>query len=237
MIPKKIHYCWFGEKPIPKNLKRYIRSWSEYCPNYEIILWNESNFDIKSHPFVREAYDAKAWAFVSDYARLKVIYDEGGIYLDTDVELLKTLDSLLDNECYIGIQQNGNRCNTGLGFGAEAHNPVVKEMLRIYDNTVFDDKCRLKFECPKLNTQVIELLGEYNLEEVTYLDNITVYPSRYLDPISTGKTENLLCEDSISIHHYCASWAGWREQFKRSIVTFIGDEKYYRIKKLLGRTK
>ena len=98
MIPKIIHYCWFGEKEIPGNLKKYMDSWKKYCPDYQIKLWNESNFDVSTHPFIRAAYESEAWAFVSDYARLKIIFDYGGIYLDTDVELIKSLDSLLTNE-------------------------------------------------------------------------------------------------------------------------------------------
>lgn len=96
------------------------------CPDYRIKLWNETNFDVNQHPFIKSAYEAKAWAFVSDYARLKIIYDEGGIYLDTDVELLKSLDSLLNNPSYVGIQQVGNVINTGLGFGAEKENCAIK---------------------------------------------------------------------------------------------------------------
>ena len=105
MIPKKIHYCWFGKNPLPADVKKCIESWKKYCPDYEIIEWNESNFDITQNPFMKAAYENKAWAFVSDYARLKVVYDNGGIYLDTDVELLKSLDSLLENPCYLAIQQ------------------------------------------------------------------------------------------------------------------------------------
>ena len=237
MIPKVIHYCWFGGKAIPPNLKKYIRSWSKFCPDYEIKLWSEKNFDIESHPFMKAAYDTKAWAFVSDYARLKIIYEEGGVYLDTDVELLKPLDELLENECYIGIEQNGNRCNTGLGFGAEIHSPVVKKMLDAYDHIIFNSNSKLDLECPKLNTQVIESLGKISLDEVTHLKGVTVYPAKFMDPLSTGKTENLLCVDSFSIHHYCASWTNGKEQFKRKIVTLLGDENYFKLKKLLGRTK
>ena len=97
MIPKVIHYCWFGGKPLPKDVLDCIASWKKYCPEYEIRQWNETNFDLDCHPFVRSAYNAKAWAFVSDYARLKIVFDNGGIYFDTDVELLKNIDFLLSN--------------------------------------------------------------------------------------------------------------------------------------------
>ena len=132
MIPKIINYCWFGGNELPKETQKCIASWKKYCPDYQIIEWNESNFDIHCHPFVESAYNSKAWAFVSDYARLKVIYDNGGIYLDTDVRILKNLDFLLQNEMYIGIQQQGEYCNTGLGFGAYKHHPIVKQMMEKY---------------------------------------------------------------------------------------------------------
>lgn len=236
MIPKKIHFCWFGGTDIPSNLRKYINSWKKYCPDYEIKLWNESNFDVYSHPFIKAAYEAKAWAFVSDYARLKIIYDEGGIYLDTDVELIKSLDSLLSNKCYIGIEQNGNRCNTGLGFGAEKHSGVVKKMLDEYDNTVFDKKNLINIECPKLNTNVIKSIGEFSLNDISFLSDVTVYPSKFMDPISTGKTKNLLCDETVSIHHYSASWTSGKDKLKRRIVELIGVQRYFKIKQILGRT-
>ena len=118
-IPKIIHYCWFGGKPIPKNLKNYIKSWEKYCPDYEIKEWNESNFDINSNKFIKEAYINKKFAFVTDYVRLYVIYNYGGIYLDTDVEIIKNFDGLLNNELFMGIQQNDSFATTGLGFGAK----------------------------------------------------------------------------------------------------------------------
>ena len=236
MIPKKIHYCWFGGNDIPNNLKKYINSWEKYCPDYEIKLWDESNFDIYAHPFTKAAYEAKAWAFVSDYARLKIIYDEGGIYLDTDVELLKSLDLVLLNKCYVGIEQNGNRCTTGLGFGAEKNNSVVKKMLEVYDNIVFDSEKLMDIECPKLNTNVIKSMGEFSLHELTFLPEVTIYPPQYMDPISTGKTKNLLCDETISIHHYSASWTRGKDRLKRRIVELVGVQRYFKIKKIFGRT-
>lgn len=137
MIPKKIHYCWFGRKSLPIDVKRCIKSWKRYAIDYEIIEWNESNFDINCNLFVKTAYEAGAWAFVSDYARLKIIYDNGGIYFDTDVELLKSPDFLLKNQCYIGVQQDGKLCTTGLGFGAVKSSSVVEDMIKKYNNIVF----------------------------------------------------------------------------------------------------
>ena len=123
-IPKVLHYCWFGGAPKPKNIQNCIRSWKKYCPDYEIIEWNEQNFDVSQSLYTRQAYDARRWAFVADYARLKILYEQGGIYMDTDVELLRSLDDLLVYPAFFGFQHN-NEVATGLGFGAEARSPVA----------------------------------------------------------------------------------------------------------------
>lgn len=121
MIPKKIHYCWFGRGEKPKLAKKCIQSWKKYCPDYEIIEWNEDNFDIDQYPYLRWCYDNKKWAFLSDFARLLVVYQNGGIYFDTDVELIKTPDELLGCNAFFGFENDKNIA-TGLGFGAEARN-------------------------------------------------------------------------------------------------------------------
>ena len=136
MIPKIIHYCWFGQSEMPTEYKRYIETWREKCPNYQIKEWNERNFDINSSAYAKEAYEEKKWAFVSDYARLKIIYDEGGIYLDTDVELIKSLDSLLSEKCFLATETTGYIA-TGLGFGAEQGNEIIKKMLEEYSGRHF----------------------------------------------------------------------------------------------------
>ena len=133
MIPKVIHYCWFGGKKIPLEFRRYMKSWRKFCPDYEIREWNESNFDVFAHPFTKSAYEAKAWAFVSDYARLKVVYEHGGIYLDTDVELLKSFDELLMEQGFAGMERPGVVA-LGLGFGAEPKHPLIKEFMEYYEN-------------------------------------------------------------------------------------------------------
>ena len=135
-IPKVLHYCWFGGAPKPKNIQNCIRSWKKYCPDYEIIEWNEQNFDVSQSLYTRQAYDARRWAFVADYARLKILYEQGSIYMDTDVELLRPLDDLLAYPAFFGFQHN-NEVATGLGFGAEARSPVVKALLDDYDGLPF----------------------------------------------------------------------------------------------------
>lgn len=235
MIPKVIHYCWFGGKPLPKDVQECIASWKKYCPEYEIRRWSESDFDLDCHPFVRTAYDAKAWAFVSDYARLKIVYDHGGIYLDTDVELLKNLDFLLSNKCYFGIEQQYNLCATGLGFGAEKANPVVKEMLKMYDGILYCEKEKEQIACPILNTAALKKLGYSYGEESVRIDGMLILPPKYMDPLAQGNTKNLLCLDTISIHHYSASWTSKSNRLKRKLFRMIGEENIHRLKKLLKR--
>ncbi len=136
MIPKVIHYCWFGGGEKSRLMKKCIKSWKKYCPDYEIIEWNEDNFDVNGIEFTKGAYNAKKWAFVTDYARLDIIYKHGGIYLDTDVELLKPLDELLKYKGFFGFEEMG-MVNTGVGFGAEKGNLLVKQMRDDYNNDVY----------------------------------------------------------------------------------------------------
>ena len=154
MIPKVIHYCWFGNNPKNKDVEKCMASWKKFCPDYEIIEWNESNFDINCIPFVKQAYDAKKWAFVTDYARLKIIYENGGIYLDTDVELLKPLDDLLKLDAYVGLQ-SAEYINTGLGFGAEKENEMIYEMMIDYNSRHFLAENCETIACPILNTKIL----------------------------------------------------------------------------------
>lgn len=233
MIPKVIHYCWFGGSTLTHVAKKCIASWKEFCPDYEIKRWDESNFDINCHPFVKAAYEDNAWAFVSDYARLKIIYDNGGIYLDTDVQLLRSLDCFLDNNCYIGVQQSQHLCTTGLGFGATKANPVVHKMLAKYDQLSFSEKNKYKITCPVLNMKAIEECGYIYTEQIAMFDDVTIYPCRYLDPIAAGNLENLLCEESVSIHLGSMSWMSKKNRWKRNLICLIGVEKIELLKNLL----
>lgn len=159
MIPKIIHYCWFGHNEKPEIINKCIESWQKYCPDYQIIEWNESNFDINSNQYMKEAYDDKAWAFVSDVARLMIVYENGGIYMDTDVELSASLDDWLDLNAFY-IFESGRYIASGLGFGAEKHHPSVKQMLSFYESHSYLVKGKAKpVNCPVCNTE--ELIERY----------------------------------------------------------------------------
>lgn len=209
MIPKKIHYCWFGGNPKPKLAKKCFRSWKKYCPGYEIIEWNEDNYDLSAAPlYVRQAYEAKKWAFVTDYVRLQVVYDQGGIYLDTDVELRKPLDHLMENRAWFGFE-DGIRVNTGCGFGAEAGHPILKEIMEDYWDIPFilEDGSYDILSCPIRNIGAFLRRGlmQDNSQQVLEGD-IRILPSDYLNPKDWKTGEIHITENTLSIHHFGASW-------------------------------
>lgn len=233
MIPKVIHYCWFGGKPLPRDVEQCIRSWKKFCPDYEIKRWDESSFDVTQHPFCKAAYEAGAWAFVSDYARLKIIYEEGGIYLDTDVELIRSPDFLLENQGFLAVDQSGHYIASGLGFGAQKENSVIGSMLSIYDEVTFDNENRESIACPLLNTRAMERLGYSYSEEIQTLEGVAILPPPYCDPFAPGDSQNLLCEKTVSIHHYSASWTSAPQRWKRKLVRLVGQDKINKIKNRL----
>ena len=181
-IPKTIHYFWFGRGPKTKLIKKCIRSWRKYCPDYEIKEWNEDNFNIYICPYVQEAYEAKKWAFVSDYARLWVIYNYGGVYLDTDVELVKSLDTLLDKRAFFASEEGGY-INSGLGFGAKKHDSFVKYLLDEYSNIHFklSDGTLDMTPCPIRQTNRIKKKYKDFIitNSVLTIDGISFFPKEY----------------------------------------------------------
>lgn len=206
-IPKVIHYCWFGGNKLPNEYVRYIKSWKKYCPDYEIKQWNEQNFDFSQNKYAQQAYQQKKWAFVSDYVRLKVIYDYGGIYLDTDVELLKSLDDLLGLKCFLGFQDT-NEIATGLGFGAEKGNSIIKALLDSYDGISFikPDGTLDITDCPRRNTEILVKCGFIADGHMQSLGGVTVFPAEYFCPIGFCDDSYNVTKNTYSIHHYSASW-------------------------------
>ena len=235
MIPKVIHYCWFGGKPLPKLVKKCIKSWKKYCPDYEIKEWNESNFDLDVCAYVKQAYEAKKWAFVSDYVRHYVLFNEGGLYLDTDVEILKPIDDLLKND-FMGFEDDKS-VNCGLVFGASKNSKYCELMLNSYnnDNFILDNgKLNLFTVCQRTTS----LLKEYGLNldgKTQQVLGLTVYSSEYFNPLGVdGKGK--ITENSYSIHHYMASWYSKKEKF----LKFLGPKfvkKLVKIKRTILRQK
>ena len=161
MIPKIIHYCWFGRNPKPKLAEKCMGSWKKYCKDYQIIEWNEDSFDISKAPlYVQQAYDEKKWAYVSDYVRLYAVYMCGGVYLDTDVEIVNSLDNLLKNYAFFGFENN-KHIATGLGFGAEKGARILQEIMSQYDciSFIMEDGSYDFTPCPQRNTEVFLKYG------------------------------------------------------------------------------
>ena len=226
-IPKVIHYCWFGRGELPKLARMCIKSWKKYCPDYQIICWNEDNFDLTQNQYLQEAYQAKKWAFVSDYARLKVIHDHGGIYLDTDVELLKPLDDLLTSGGFMGYDEKGIVA-TGLGFGAEKGNPIVAEFLKDYEGLSFvkPDGSYDLTPCPDRNTAALKRLGmDPDPAGGTFM-GMTFYPREYFCPMDYYTGKKSVTRSTYSIHHYCASWTSPVTKRTTFIKRLIGVKLY-----------
>lgn len=210
MIPKIIHYCWFGDKEKPKLANKCIKSWHKYCPDYQFIEWNESNFPIDQYPYAKYCLEQKRYAFLSDFVRLVVIYENGGIYFDTDVELIKTPDDLLNNSAYFGFETD-EYVATGLGFGAEAGNRLVKEMIEDYERLFSQDPENYQFiPCPKVNTKVFIRHGLIQNGQLQTVDGALILPSDYMNPYDdpTGKLNRT--SNTISIHWYAKSWMSKR---------------------------
>lgn len=207
-IPKKIHYCWFGAKPLPEIAMKCIESWKLYCPDYEIICWNESNCDLSANLFVKQAAEHEKWAFVSDYFRLKVIEEHGGIYLDIDVELLKSLDDLLSLEGFMGFELSDSNCiASGLGFGSVAGNEIVRKLKENYENIPFvkKDGSFDMMPCPKRDTQILVDLGLKQNNKTQMIGCFKFFSADYFSPIGfTG--EQCFTENTYSIHHFNGSW-------------------------------
>ena len=225
MIQKTIHYCWFGGNELPPLARKCIKSWQKYCPDYEIIRWDESNFDVHCNTWCSAMYEQGKWAFLSDYARLKVIYDNGGVYLDTDVELVKSLDAVLQDSAFMGLDTTKMVAN-GLGFGAETHHPFIRDNMLVYE-AVTD------FSSPELNSWITtRLLTPHGLDcdslEIQHIGDVTIYPPEYFCSKHTHTGLITLTENSISIHHFNCSWdtderrqkqnARWKEYRKQYIL-------------------
>ena len=230
-IPKVIYYCWFGKGKMPALSVKCIASWKKFCPEYKIVCINEENFDINQNKYAREAYDAGMWAFASDYARLKVLYDEGGIYLDTDVELIKPLDDLIGENGYMGFDENG-MISTGLGFACEKGNELVKALLGDYADISFirPDGTYDLTPCPDRNTQTLAELGmDINNKDQIFM-GIRMLPEDYLCPMKYYTGRKHITKNTYSIHHFCASWtspAAKRTTFIKRIIGVKLYEKLY----------
>lgn len=208
VIPKIIHYCWFGNGEMGEKEKACIESWKKYCPDYEIKLWTEGNYNVNKNQYMSDAYKEKKWSFVSDYARLDVVYQYGGIYLDTDVELIKSIDKLLEYKMFCGFE-NDEYVAFGLGFGAEKGHYIIKEIMDLYDTLSFyNSNGSLNLEpCPAYQSAVLKRHGINMDNTLQKTEDIMVLSSEYLCPINDGTGVMKLTENTYSVHHFSWSWA------------------------------
>ena len=226
MIPKKIHYCWFGKNDLPPLAQKCIQSWREFFPDYEIIEWNEDNFDLNFNRYVKEAYNEKKYAFVTDVARLYIIYNHGGIYFDTDVEIIKSFENLLKDNAFFGLEKEGY-VSTGLGFGAEKNNKLVKKLLDDYNDMKFinEDGTYNNISCPIINSKVFKEYGFSLKNKYEKIDGISIYPSDFFNPKGGYEKEIIITDNTVSIHHFDGSWLS-NEQKKRAKVLSNLKKKY-----------
>ena len=226
-IPKVIHYCWFGKGKMPPLAEKCIASWRKYCPDYEIVCHNEDNFDISENRYAKEAYDAGKWAFVSDYARLKVLYENGGIYLDTDVEIIKPIDELIKESGFMGFDDNGV-ISTGLGFACEKGNELVKVLLNDYDDISFvrPDGSYDITPCPDRNSETLKKFGmDFSVKDQIFM-GIRMLPEDYLCPMKYYTGKKIITQNTYSIHHFCASWTSATAKRTLFLKRIVGVKLY-----------
>ena len=249
MIPKKIHYIWLGGNPLPDMVLKCMESWKKFCPDYEIIRWDESNLNLDINRYCREAYDAKKYAFASDVLRYFIIKEHGGIYLDVDVELIKPIDDLLQNKAFMGFEMSDDLVVApGLIIGAEKNNKIIKEMFEKYEKDTFvkeNGKINYETVCVKTTNHLVEKYGLKIENKTQDLGEIKIYSSEYFCPLNfITKKYEYLTEKTYSKHLYLASWVSkltfWdklKKFFIKIVKFFIGEKNYKKLKKKIKGVK
>ncbi len=257
MIPKTIHYCWFGRGEKSPLMKKCIKSWKKYCPDYEIIEWNEDNFDVDSVLWTKQAYEAKKWAFVTDYVRLWVLYNYGGVYMDTDVEVRRPIDRFLTHSAFSGFESIES-VPTGI-MAAEKGHPTMALWFSYYEGREYlidgkpDKNPNVRFMTDMMLERGLVLNNEY--QEV---EGMAFYPQTYFCPLSVVENGNCITENTYTIHHFTSTWRTKKEMknFRRvrfhktktyaalvwlrylpnrAVRAVFGDEKIDSLKKKLGK--
>ena len=238
-IPKIIHYCWFGKKEKPYIVKKCIKSWKDNLNDYEIIEWNEENFDINCNKFIKEAYERGMYAFVSDYVRVFVLYNYGGIYLDTDVEVFKSFDDLLVNDSFWGFEEKNFIATSTIG--AKKGNILIKEFLDLYTNRVFikengeiDTLTNVAIISTILKDKGLKLNGEY--QKIEYIG--TFYPQEYFSPYDYINCYSKQNNKTYAIHYFYKSWlpfsAKVKSCIKKVLIKIIGGKNLAMIREKIS---
>lgn len=243
MIPKKIHYIWLGGNPLPPLAKKCLSSWQKFMPDYEIVRWDESNLDFNTCDYASEAYRAKKWAFASDYARFKILYEQGGIYLDTDVELIRSLEPILELGPYMGFEidctdeENGSVA-AGLGLAANPGLGLYKDILDSYERDHFvkdDGSCDLTTVVERV-TDILRGKGLREVSGIQEVAGVRIYPTEYFCPKDPRNLRLNLTENSYSIHHFDGSWTTGKQKFHKRIAGVLGPTATSFVKRMLGRS-
>lgn len=242
MIPKIIHYCWFGGNPLPESAKNCIASWRKFFPDYEIIEWNESNFDVYSIPYTAEAYSAKKYAFVSDYVRIKVLYEHGGVYFDTDVEVIAPLTDILDRGGYMGFEIDPcaerlyGAVNPGLGMAAPLGNAILKQILDYYNHLQFildDGTYNISDAIVNITTRVLIANGLQEIAGIQLVENLYLYPAEYFNPLDDAIGRLHCTSKTYSIHWFSKTWMHrprWQQWCSRYMHRVLGVATITRLK-------
>ena len=232
MIPKIIHYCWFGRGPLPNLAQKCIASWKKYLPDYEIKEWNEDNFDVNIIPYTAEAYAAKKYAFVSDYARFWVLYKYGGIYFDTDVEVIRPIDDIIAKGNFMGCETDASKDGSdaasvapGLGLGVNPGLGLVKKMLDYYDGQHFVHEAVMRNQITVVHiaTKVLLDNGMKNIPGIQQVGDVWIYPSEYFCPINVTTGRIHVEKNTRTIHHYAGTWVDKKFSFKEMLKRVLPE--------------
>jgi hypothetical protein len=231
MIPKVIHYCWFGKKKLPPLAVKCIESWKKFLPDYEIKEWNETNFDVNVIPYTEEAYKAKKYAFVSDYARFWILYNYGGLYFDTDVEVIKPMNDIIERGSFMGCENEIKEdmpllVAPGLGLGCEAGNQVYSDLLDLYAQLHFmtsDGSLNLK-TIVQYTTEYLEACGLAKVNSIQRIKNIWIYPKEFFCPKSNVDGKIYQTKNTYTIHHFSGSWVPQKDKFITFIQKIVGEK-------------
>ena len=232
LIPKKIHYMWLGNNPMPDKLGKCLDSWKKYCPDYEIIKWSEENYDIKKNSYIAEAYEKKAYAFVSDFARLDILYNHGGIYMDTDVELIRNLDDMLYQEAFCGVEK-WQDINFGTVCGSVPGNKALFQFIKSREGLKFIDKDgnENRTTCGFYDTQAA-LKSGYVINGMTqYIENINIYAYDYFSPYDYMSGKCTITDNTYAIHWYNGGWLDEESRLANEKTKASFDELYEKCQK------
>lgn len=247
MIPKIIHYCWFGQNPLPPLAKKCIESWRKFLPDYEVKEWNENNFDVNIVRYTREAYEVRKYAFVSDFARFWILYKYGGIYFDTDVEVIKPMDDIIARGPFMGCERDAIAEETcpavapGLGLGVNPGLGLYKEILDLYSTLYFinPDRTLNLRTVVEYTTNILSKKGLRNTEEIQNCGGVWIYPKEYFCPIDQKEHRLVLTKNTLCIHHFAGSWISPKDKllrcFRWNVSRIIGEKNYEKCLKLTKR--